>query len=174
MGLPCQRSWRRRRIELPIIVLGSGQDEVAFAVKAMRLGAVDFLAMPCAPETLLAAVASALADIRHTAEGDHAAMLARTRIAAMSAREREVLDRLLTGGTNKTIAKELGISPRTVEGYRAHLVERLGARTLPEAVLSVAAAGLQPLRDGPKIAPPAGRLRPPTTETSLGTVFRSH
>ena len=150
-GLAMPKELAARRIELPIIVLGSGQGEVAFAVQAMRLGAFDFLAMPCAPETLLAAVASALADIRQTAERDHAAVLARSRIAAMSAREREVLDRLLAGGTNKTIAKELGISPRTVEVHRAHLMERLGARTLPEAVLSAAAAGLQPPRlRGPK------------------------
>ncbi len=150
-GLALPKELAARRIELPIIVLGSSRDGVAFAVQAMRLGVVDFVAMPCAPETLLAAVASALADIRQVAERHHAAMLARSRVAAMSPREREVLDRLLTGGTNKSIAKELGISPRTVEVHRAHLMERLGARTLSEAVLSAAAAGLQPPRapEGP-------------------------
>ena len=71
-------------------------------------------------------------------------MLARARIAGMSAREREVLDGLLAGGTNKTIARELKISSRTVEFHRAHVMERLGARTLPEAVLIAAAAGLRP------------------------------
>ena len=71
----------------------------------------------------------------------------------MSDREREVLDGLLAGGTNKTIARDLGISPRTVEFHRAHVMERLGARTLPEAVLVAAAAGLRP----PRIADlPAG------------------
>jgi PAS domain S-box-containing protein len=143
-GLAVPKELAARQSELPIIVLGSGQGEVGFAVQAMRLGAVDFLTLPCAPKTLLTAVASAMADIREGAERDRAAMLARSRIASMSAREREVLDRLLAGGTNKTIAKQLGISPRTVEVHRAHLMERLGARTLPEAVLIAAAAGLQP------------------------------
>ena len=58
----------------------------------------------------------------------------------MSARERQVFDGLLAGGTNKTIGKQPGISPRTVEMHRASVMERLGARTLPEAVLMAAAA----------------------------------
>ena len=62
---------------------------------------------------------------------------------SMSARETDVLKGLLAGGTNKTIARDLGISPRTVELHRAHVMERLGARTLPEAVLIAAAAGLK-------------------------------
>ncbi|HEY1559952.1 MAG TPA: LuxR C-terminal-related transcriptional regulator [Caulobacteraceae bacterium] len=59
----------------------------------------------------------------------------------MSGREREVLERLMVGGTNKTIAKELGISPRTVEIHRAHVMDRLGARSLPDAVRMALAAG---------------------------------
>ena len=74
----------------------------------------------------------------------------------MSARERAVLGGLLAGGTNKTIARDLGISPRTVEFHRTHVMERLGARTLPEAVL-IAAAGLRPPR-APDL--PAGPGRP--------------
>ena len=62
----------------------------------------------------------------------------------MSAREREVLDGLLAGGTNKTIARDLGLSPRTVEAHRARIMERLGARSLPELVQIAVAAGLQP------------------------------
>ncbi len=62
----------------------------------------------------------------------------------MRQREREVLDHLIAGGTNKTIARALGISPRTVETHRAHVMERLGAQTLPEMVLTAAAAGLSP------------------------------
>ena len=121
----------------------------------MKAGAADFVEMPCEPEALLAAVASALADIKEAAADDRSAALARERLAGLSAREREVLDGLLAGGTNKTIAKDLGISPRTVEVHRAHLMERLGARTLPEAVLVAAAAGVRPPRQ-PPLDPDAG------------------
>jgi len=110
----------------------------------MKAGAVDFLEVPYEREALLAAVASALADIRDTAERSSVAEIARARIADMSTRERAVLEGLLAGGTNKTMARDLGISPRTVENHRAHVMERLGARTLPEAVLMAAAAGLRP------------------------------
>jgi FixJ family two-component response regulator len=64
-------------------------------------------------------------------------------IAAMPPRERDVLDGLLAGGTNKTIARDLEISPRTVEAYRARIMERLGAQSLPELVQIAVAAGLQ-------------------------------
>ena len=101
---------------------------------------------PAEIEPVLAAVASALADVRETELEECASQVARGQIALMSQREREVLEGLLQGGTNKTIARELGISPRTVEIHRARVMERLGAHTVPEAVLAAAAAGMKPLR----------------------------
>jgi FixJ family two-component response regulator len=95
-------------------------------------------------------VASALADIRRAAEQQRDAEFARARIAGLSARERQVLEGLLAGGTNKVIGRELELSPRTVEIYRASVMERLGVKTLPEAVLVAAAAGVQPLPQTPK------------------------
>jgi DNA-binding CsgD family transcriptional regulator len=74
----------------------------------------------------------------------------------MSVRERQVLEGLLAGGTNKVIAKQLGISPRTVELHPASVMERLGARPLPEAVLMASAAGLPPA----DYSPPAGPVGP--------------
>nr|WP_237906817.1 response regulator [Azospirillum brasilense] len=146
-GLAVPRELRARRIHLPVIVVGSCDGDISLAVRAMKAGAVDFLEVPYEHEALLAAVASALADIRDTAERCSVAEIARARIADMSTRERAVLEGLLAGGTNKTMARDLGISPRTVENHRAHVMERLGARTLPEAVLMAAAAGLRaPLR----------------------------
>jgi PAS domain S-box-containing protein len=144
--LAIPQALKHRRFELPVIVAGISHGDVGRAVGAMKAGAIDFLDIPYDREMLLGAVASALADIRDAAEHDRAGELARTRIAGISAREREVLNGLLAGGTNKTIAKDLGISPRTVESHRAHVMERLGARTLPEAVLTAAAGGLWPFQ----------------------------
>jgi FixJ family two-component response regulator len=109
----------------------------------MKAGAVDFLEASCHPEQLLEAVASAMASIRDVAERDQAAEHIRAQVATLSVREREVLDGLLAGGTNKTIARDLGISPRTVEAHRARIMERLGAQSLPELVQIAIAAGLQ-------------------------------
>jgi FixJ family two-component response regulator len=143
-GVAIARELKVRRIRLPVIVMGNSRGDVGLAVQVMKAGAVDFLETPYDGEALLAAIASALADIRDETERDRAGDLARARIAGLSSRERDVLYGLLSGGTNKTIAKDLGISPRTVEIHRARVMERLGADTLPEAVLVAAAAGLQP------------------------------
>jgi FixJ family two-component response regulator len=142
-GLTIPKELKARRAGLPVIVLGEARGNVAVGVEAMKAGAVDFLETPYRPQQLLEAVASALASIRDVAERDQTAELARTRIAALPVREREVLDGLLTGGTNKTIARDLGISPRTVEAHRARIMERLGAQSLPELVQIAMAAGLQ-------------------------------
>jgi PAS domain S-box-containing protein len=134
---------RARRVGLPAVVLGQAHGDVAFGVRAMKAGAVDFLDVPYGPERLLESVASALATIREIAERDQAGEIAKARIATLSAREREVLDGLLTGGTNKTIARDLDISPRTVEAHRARIMERLEAQSLPELVQIAIAAGLK-------------------------------
>ncbi|HEY2593731.1 MAG TPA: PAS domain-containing protein, partial [Chloroflexota bacterium] len=139
-GLSIPKVLQSRRIALPIVVLGENEGEAAAAVQAMKAGAVDYLDTPIASKALLEAVASALADVREAIETDRDVDFARSRIAGMSEREREVLDGLLAGGTNKLIGRRLGISPRTVEVHRAHLMERLDVRSLPELVLLAAAA----------------------------------
>jgi FixJ family two-component response regulator len=144
MGPLVVRELKARRIGLPVVAVGESRGDVGAAVQAMKAGAVDWLEAPYGDDAMLAAVASALAGAVEAAEGDHAAELARTRIAALSGREREVLERLLAGGTNKTIARGLGLSPRTVEIHRAHVMESLGARTLADLVLLATAAGLRP------------------------------
>ena len=143
-GLAVPRELKARRVALPVIVTGHRGGDVGLAVRAMKAGAADYLEAPCSEGQLLAAVASAMADIQVAEGRDRAAELAAARVAGMSARERGVLDLLLAGGTNKTMARDLGISPRTVEAHRARVMERLGARTLPQAVLAAAAAGLRP------------------------------
>ena len=143
-GLTIPRELKARRIPFPVVVLGQYDGDTGLGVRAMKAGAVDFLQVPYEREMLLTAVGTALADLQETAERDRMAEHARAHIAEMSGRERQVLDRMLAGGTNKSIAKELGISPRTVEVHRARVMERLGAKTLPEAVLMATSAGLHP------------------------------
>lgn len=142
-GLTIPKELRARRAGLPVVVLGEAHGIISVGVEAMKAGAVDFLETSCRPEQLLEAVASALASIRDVAERDQTAEHIRAQVAMLSVREREVLDRLLAGGTNKTIARDLGISPRTVEAHRARIMERLEAHNLPELVRMVLAAGLQ-------------------------------
>ncbi|WP_246529418.1 PAS domain S-box protein [Microvirga zambiensis] len=142
--LTIPRELKARRAGLPVIVIGEARGNVAVGVQAMKAGAVDFLDVPYRPEQLLDALASAQATIRERAEQDQATERVKALIAALPPREREVLDGLLAGGTNKIIARELGLSPRTVEAHRARIMERLGAQNLPELVQIAVAAGLQP------------------------------
>lgn len=128
----------------PVVALGASGSDVGFGVRVMKAGAVDFLEAPWMPEALLFAVRSALAEVRAEADRVRGNDEARNRIALLSAREREVLEGLLAGGTNKAIARTLGLSPRTVEIHRARVMEALGAHTLPEAVLTATAAGVRP------------------------------
>lgn len=142
-GLTVPRELKARRASLPVIVIGETGGKVAVGVEAMKAGAVDFLDMSYQPDQLLDALASAQATILERAERDQATERLRVIVAAMPSREREVLDGLLAGGTNKSIARDLGISPRTVEAHRARIMERLGANSLPELVQVAMAAGLQ-------------------------------
>jgi PAS domain S-box-containing protein len=153
-GLEVLRRLKASASDLPVIVIGTSSGNVALAVQAMKVGAVDWLETPYEEDALLMAVASALADIRRAAEQQQDAEFGRARIAGLSARERQVLEGLLAGGTNKVIGRELGISPRTVELHRASVMERLGVKTLPEAVLIAAAAGVRPDGPPPKSKPP--------------------
>lgn len=143
-GLVLPRELKARRIGLPVIVLGDAGGDVAFGVQVMKAGAVDFLPAPYDPDQLLAALTSAAAEIRSTERQSHAAGHVQARIAAMPPREREVLEGLLRGGTNKSIARALGISPRTVELHRSRVMQRLGAQTLSELVLIATATGVFP------------------------------
>jgi PAS domain S-box-containing protein len=142
-GLMLPKELSARRTGLPIIVVGEADGNVSVGAQAMKAGAVDFLNVPYRLEQLLDALAAALASIRETAERSQAAEFAAATIAALPPRERQVLDGLLAGGTNKTIARDLGLSPRTVEAHRARIMERLGARSLPELVQIAVAVDLQ-------------------------------
>jgi PAS domain S-box-containing protein len=143
-GLTVPKELKAKRIGLPVIVIGTCRGDVRTAVQAMKAGAVDWVEAPYDPDALFASIASALADIRAVGESDQSTEVTASRVAQLSTREREVLLGLLGGGTNKVIAKTMGISPRTVEIHRARVMERLGAKTLSELVVMATAAGLKP------------------------------
>jgi two-component system response regulator FixJ len=140
-GLEVQARLRAIGFVLPIIVL-TGQGDIQTAVLAMKAGAFDFLEKPYEDEVLLAAIEAALA----ASPDDHIrqAVDSAQRIARLSPREREVLDALVAGASNKVIAFDLGLSLRTVEVHRARMMERLGTRQLAEAIRLAVLATLAP------------------------------
>lgn len=130
-GLDLQDELARRGIDLPVILV-TGHGDVRMAVRAMKAGAFDFVEKPFDDRTLLdlvqRAVAKNLADRRTQAErGD-----VRARIATLTPRERQVLDLVVAGEPNKGIAHRLGISEKTVETHRAHVMEKMEARSFAE------------------------------------------
>jgi two-component system response regulator FixJ len=132
-GLELQRRLRQLKARLPVIVM-TGHGDVPLAVEAMKSGAVDFIEKPFEDEVLLSAIRSALARQAQASDRDARAAAIQQRIAKLSEREREVLDRLVAGKANKVIAFELGISPRTVEVYRANVMTKMQADSLSELV----------------------------------------
>jgi two-component system response regulator FixJ len=141
-GLEVQRELNTRGIAMPVIVL-TGHGDVAIAVQAMKAGAVDFIEKPFDKATLMAAIDAAFARIENADAQVASEQAASVRIAALTPRERDVLQGLVRGHPNKTIAFDLGISPRTVEVHRANLMEKLGVRSLSEALRIAFAAGLE-------------------------------
>lgn len=142
-GIELLQQLRSKACNLPAIVI-TGHGDVPLAVEAMKAGAVDFIEKPFDQEAILNAVRSALN--RDTSEhgGDGAAVVAR--LATLSERERQVLEGLIAGHPNKTIAHDLGISPRTVEVYRANLMTKMAARSLSELIRMAIIAKVSPSR----------------------------
>jgi two-component system response regulator FixJ len=126
---------------LPVIVM-TGHGDVALAVEAMKIGAVDFFEKPFDDDLFLAAVRAALD--RRTKDKQREADKAdiQSKLAAISPRERQVLEGLVAGRPNKAIAFDLGISPRTVEIYRANVMTKMGATSLSGLVRMALVAGV--------------------------------
>jgi two-component system response regulator FixJ len=124
------------------VIVITGHGDVPLAVEAMKMGAIDFLEKPFEEELLLTSVRSAL----NVLERDHRRELERAeiegRLAALSHRERDVLEGLVAGQANKQIAFQLGISPRTIEIYRANLMTKMQAASLSELVRMAIIAGV--------------------------------
>ena len=132
-GIELQRRLKAEKSTLPVIVM-TGHGDIALAVEAMKAGAVDFIEKPFDDEVLLRAIKAALAKVRRREEADAAQSAVRGRLKLLSERERQVLDGLVAGKPNKIIAYELGISPRTVEIYRANVMTKMQADSLSSLV----------------------------------------
>jgi two-component system response regulator FixJ len=143
-GLEVQRRLVDLGINFPVIVL-TGQGDISIAVQAMKHGAFEFLEKPYLNDQLLEAIRDAFVKLEATTEDRAMTAQAKAGVAKLTRREVEVLRGLLAGLPNKLIAYELDISVRTVEIYRANVMDKLDARSLSAAVRTALSAGVEPL-----------------------------
>lgn len=132
-GLEVQQALKDSGVALPVVIM-TGHGDVPLSVKAMKAGAVDFIEKPFEKPVILSALEQGFAVLHRSHDRRERAKDATVRLQALTPREREVLDGLADGLPNKTIAYDLGISPRTVEIHRANLMTKLGVRSLSEAL----------------------------------------
>lgn len=132
-GLEVQQALRDKGVTLPVVIM-TGHGDVALAVQAMKGGAIDFIEKPFEKAVLLSAIEHGFERLKRAVSDRSRAEDANVRLQKLTQREREVLDGLARGLPNKTIAYDLGISPRTVEIHRANLMSKLGVRSLSDAL----------------------------------------
>ena len=132
-GLEVQQSLQEKGVALPVIIM-TGHGDVGLAVKAMKAGAVDFIEKPFDKDDLLSSLDEGFRRLSRKEATHDRRKDAEVRLQALTPRERDVLEGLAQGLPNKTIAYDLGISPRTVEIHRANLMTKLGVRSLSEAL----------------------------------------
>jgi two-component system response regulator FixJ len=144
-GIDLLRKLKSDGITVPVIVM-TGHGDVPLAVEAMKLGALDFVEKPFNDDALIASVRSALGEAKRHSVHEEERKEIDARLAQLTARERQVLDGLVAGQPNKVIAYELGISPRTVEIYRANVMTKMQANSLSELVRMALVTGA--LRSG--------------------------
>ncbi|MBO6716711.1 MAG: response regulator transcription factor FixJ [Rhizobiaceae bacterium] len=139
-GVELLHRLREQDAMLPTIVI-TGHGDVPMAVEAMKAGALDFIEKPFADDVLLAAVERSVAELEKRPRTEDDGEAIRNRLTELSDRERQVMRGVVAGLPNKTIAYDLDISPRTVEVHRANVMAKMQARSLPELVRMVLAAG---------------------------------
>ncbi len=132
-GVELLRRLRDTDALLPAIVI-TGHGDVQMAVEAMKCGAIDFIEKPFSDDVIIESISRAASRAAERVQSGAALEIVRQRVASLSDRERQVLKGVVAGQANKTIAFELGISPRTVEVYRAGLMSKMQAKSLPELV----------------------------------------
>jgi two-component system response regulator FixJ len=140
-GIDLLRKVKQAGVDIPVIVI-TGHGDIALAVEAMKIGAVDFLEKPFDDGTLIEAVRGSLSRTADAAQRNVELGAITGKLAALSNRERQVLEGLVAGKANKVIAFDLGISPRTVEIYRANLMTKMAANSLSDLVRMAMVAGI--------------------------------
>jgi two-component system, LuxR family, response regulator FixJ len=143
-GIELLKRLKARGSVLPVVIM-TGHGDVTLAVEAMKLGAVDFLEKPFEDDHLIGMIDVALKQAESNARSEAITLDIAARIASLSPRERQVMDGLIAGLSNKLIAREYDISPRTIEVYRANVMTKMQAGSLSELVRLAMRAGV--LRD---------------------------
>jgi two-component system response regulator FixJ len=140
-GIELLKHMKAMRSSFPVLIM-TGHGDVPLAVEAIKLGAVDFLEKPFEDERLTTMIESAIQQAEPAARGDAITQEIMAKIESLSPRERQVMDGLMAGLSNKLIAREYDISPRTIEVYRANVMTKMGANSLSELVRLAMRAGI--------------------------------
>ena len=140
-GIELLKRMKATSSNFPILIM-TGHGDVPLAVEAMKLGAIDFLEKPFEDERLTAMIEGAIREAEPAAMIEAVAQDINARIATLSPRERQVMDGLIAGLSNKLIARDYDISPRTIEVYRANVMTKMQANSLSELVRLAMRAGL--------------------------------
>jgi two-component system, LuxR family, response regulator FixJ len=143
-GIELLKRLKASHSAFPVVIM-TGHGDVPLAVEAMKLGAVDFLEKPFEDDRLIGMIETALKQAETSTRNDAVTTEITARIATLSPRERQVMDGLIAGLSNKLIAREYDISPRTIEVYRANVMTKMEAGSLSELVRLALRAGV--LRD---------------------------
>jgi two-component system response regulator FixJ len=139
-GMDLLRRLKANASPLPVIIM-TGHGDIPLAVEAIKLGAVDFLEKPFEDERLIGMIEAAIQSADH-AKSDAVSAEIASRIASLSKRERQVMEGLVAGLSNKLIAREHNISPRTIEVYRANVMTKMQAHNLSELIRLALRAGI--------------------------------
>jgi two-component system response regulator FixJ len=139
-GIELLKRLKASRSAFPVLIM-TGHGDVPLAVEAMKLGASDFLEKPFEDDRLVGMIDAALRQAESGARSEAVTLDIAARIESLSPRERQVMDGLIAGLSNKLIAKEYDISPRTIEVYRANVMTKMQAGSLSELVRHAMRAG---------------------------------
>lgn len=140
-GLELLKRLRETNKSLPIIIM-TGHGDIPLAVEAMKLGAIDFIEKPFEDDRLIGAIKAALGGAAQRHQGDAVTADIASRIASLSPRERQVMEGLVAGLSNKLIARDYDISPRTIEVYRANVMTKMQASSISDLVRFAIRGGL--------------------------------